>query len=399
MVRRFASLAILLVVGASAVAGPADIKIGVMGDQTGPFADSGGLGSVVAAQLAADDFGGNTAGRKIVIISGDHQNKPDIGLNIARQWFDRDGVDAITSLPQSVVALAVQNVAREKGKMLLISAGASSDLTGNQCAPYSVAWSDNTTAMSVAAALATAAEGNKSWFFVTADYAFGTSLERDATATIKAAGGKVVGSVNHPMNSTDFASYLLTAQASSAELIGLANTGSDFINSVKQAQEFEVPQSGKQLVGFLTFLTDIKSTGLNAMQGLNLVSGFYWDQNDEARAWAQRFFDKMGRMPTHTQAATYAIVYHYLKAIKAANSIESYAVRAEMGKLPGNYFGHPVVIRPSGRAVYDMTLYRVKSPRESKATWDLLKKIRDVPGAQAFPETAEQECKLPGNSR
>jgi branched-chain amino acid transport system substrate-binding protein len=398
MLGRLVLLAVLLV-NTQLMAGPADIKIGVLGDLSGPFSDSGGLGSVAAAQMAADDFSGTIAGRKIVITSGDHQNRPDIGLNIARQWFDREGVDAIASLPQSAVALAVQNVAREKGRVLLISAGATSDLTGSQCAPYSVVWSDNTTAMSVAAALATAAEGKKSWFFVTADYAFGSSLERDATSTIEAAGGKVVGSVKHPMNSTDFSSYLLTAQASSAELIGFANTGSDFINSIKQAQEFGLPQSGKELVGFLTFLTDIKSTGLNTMQGLKLVSGFYWDQNDEARMWAKRFFDKVGRMPNHTQAATYAVVYHYLKAIKESHSIDSSVVRAEMGRLPGNYFGHPVVIRASGRAVYDMTLYQVKRPEESKGTWDLLKAVRDVSGDKAFPETAERECILGNKSQ
>lgn len=370
------------------------VRIGVLTDMGGQFADIGGKGSVVAAELAAEDFGGKVAGVPIEIIAGDHQNKPDVGGAILRKWFDEDGVDAVADLPVSSVAFAAQDIARQKHKTLLISGAAVSELTGKACSPYSSHWADDTYALANATGKAVTKNGGKSWFFITVDYSFGHAMERDAAAAVEATGGKVVGTVRHPLGAADLSSFLLQAQASKAEVIGLANVGKDTSNAVKQAAEFGLTSGGQKLAGFLVFLTDIKAIGLPLAKGLLVSTGFYWDQNDEARAFAKRFEAKVGRMPTKQQASVYASVKHYLKAVAASGSDEAGAVNAEMRQLPVDYFGHPATIRPDGRVLYDLTLYEVKSPAESKGPWDFYKPVTTLPAAEVFRPAGETGCSL-----
>jgi branched-chain amino acid transport system substrate-binding protein len=371
------------------------IKIGVLADMSSLYADLGGPGSVVAAQMAVDDFGGTVFGRKVEVVSADHQNKPDIGASIARQWFDEQGVQMITDLTTSSVALAVQEVARDKNKVVLISGAASSDLTGKACAPTSVHWTYDTTALANGTGAAVVKSGGDTWFFITADYAFGHALQKDTAAVVEANGGKVLGSVNVPLNNADFSSFLLQAQQSKAKVIGLANAGGDTINSIKQAAEFGIVEGGQKLAGLLIFISDIHSLGLQTAQGLQLTESFYWDQDDQTRAWSKKFFAKTNKEPTMTQAGVYSATMHYLEAIKAANSVDGPSVVKELKSKPINDFiirnGH---IQDDGSLVHDMNLYEVKKPSESKGPWDYYKVLATIPGAQAFKRPRGNECPL-----
>jgi branched-chain amino acid transport system substrate-binding protein len=385
--------AALLFAGAAQAQTKDTVKIGVMNDMSGLYADLGGPGSVVAAQMAVDDFGGAVNGKKIEIISGDHQNKPDVGAALARQWYDQQGVDMITDVPTSSVALAVQEVAREKNKVFLISGAASSDLTGKACAPTSIHWTYDTVALANGTGAAVVKAGGDTWFFITADYAFGHALERDTTAVVLANGGKVLGSVNVPLNNTDFSSFLLQAQASKAKVIGLANAGGDTINSIKQAAEFGLVAGGQKLAGLLVFISDIHSLGLQTAQGLQLTEAFYWDQNDETRAWSKKFFAKTNREPTMAQAGVYGATTAYLNAIKASGSTDGPVVVKKMKETPVNDFmtknGH---IQEDGSLIRDMYLFEVKKPSESKGPWDYYKLISTIPGAEAFKRPKGNEC-------
>jgi branched-chain amino acid transport system substrate-binding protein len=387
------SAAIWLLTGAAQAQTPDTIKIGVLADMSSLYADLGGPGSVTATQMAVDDFGGTVLGKKVEIVRGDHQNKPDIGASIARQWFDTDGVQMITDLTTSSVALAVQEVAREKNKVLMITGAASSDLTGKSCAPTSIHYAYDTTALANGTGAAVVKAGGKTWFFITADYAFGHALQRDTAAVVEANGGQVVGSVNVPLNTADFSSYLLQAQASKAQIIGLANAGGDTINSIKQAAEFGIVKGGQKLAGLLLFVSDVHSLGLQTAQGLELTESFYWDQDDQTRAWSKKFFDKTGKEPTMTQAGVYSAVTHYLEAIKATNSIDGPTVVKDLQSKPINDFmirdGH---LQPDGSLVHDMYLYQVKTPAESKGPWDLYKLIATIPGAEAYRRPRGNEC-------
>lgn len=387
--------ALFLAVGAQAQIKKDAVKIGVLADMSSLYADLGGPGSVVAANMAVKDFGGKVNGKKIEVVSADHQNKPDVGASIARQWFDRDGVDMITDLTTSSVALAVQEVAREKSKVLMITGAASSDLTGKNCAPTSIHYAYDTTALANGTGAAVVKAGGKTWFFITADYAFGHALQKDTAAVVTANGGKVLGSVNVPLNTADFSSYLLQAQASKAQIIGLANAGGDTINSIKQAAEFGIVKGGQKLAGLLLFVTDVHSLGLKTAEGLNLTESFYWDQDAKTRAWSKRFFAITKKEPTMTQAGVYSAVMHYLQAVKATNSVDGPKVVAYLRGRPINDFmirhGH---LQADGSLVHDMYLYEVKKPSESKGPWDLYNLVATIPGAQAFKRPRGNECPL-----
>ena len=371
------------------------IKIGVLADMSSLYADLGGPGSTEAAKMAVADFGGTLAGKKIEVVSADHQNKPDVGAAIARQWFDQDGVDMITDLTTSSVALAVQEVARAKNKAILINGAASSDLTGKACAPTSVHWMYDTIALANGTGAAVVKAGGDTWFFITADYAFGHALERDTAEVVKANGGKVLGSVKVPLNNADFSSFLLQAQASKAKIIGLANAGGDTINSIKQAAEFGIVAGGQKLAGLLVFATDVHSLGLKTAQGLQLTEGFYWDQDDQTRAWSKKFSDKMKKEPTMVQAGVYSAVTHYLNAVKATNSIDAEKVVKQLKSTPINDFAiRNGKIQEDGSLIHDMYLFEVKKPEESKGEWDLYKQVSTIPGAQAFKRPKGNECPL-----
>lgn len=371
------------------------VKIGVLTDMSSLYADLAGPGSVAAAQMAIADFGGTVAGKKIELVSADHQNKPDIGSAIARRWFDNDGVDMIADVPTSSVALAVQEVARTRKKALLISGAAASDLTGKACSPTTVHWTYDTVALANGTGAAVVKSGGKTWFFITADYAFGHALERDTTRVVEANGGKVLGHVNVPLNTADFSSFLLQAQGSKAQIIGLANAGGDTINSIKQAAEFGIVAAGQKLAGLLVFITDVNSLGLKTAQGLQLTESFYWDQNDATRAWSQRFFGKMKRQPTMVQAGVYGAVTDYLDAIKATGSDDGPTVIDWMKAHPVNDFmTKNGKIRPDGTLVRDMYLFEVKKPSESKGPWDYYKEIAVIPGDEAFKLPGSSQCPL-----
>jgi len=371
------------------------IKIGVLADMSSLYADLGGPGSVEAAKMAVEDFGGSVGGKKIEVVSGDHQNKPDVGASIARQWFDQNGVDMITDLTTSSVALAVQEVAREKNKVILITGAASSDLTGKACAPTSVHWMYDTVALANGTGAAVVKAGGDTWFFITADYAFGHALERDSSEVVQANGGKVLGSVKVPLNTADFSSFLLQAQSSKAKIIGLANAGGDTINSIKQAAEFGIVAGGQKLAGLLVFVTDVHSLGLNTARGLQLTEGFYWDQDDQTRTWSKKFFDRMKKEPTMVQAGVYSAVTHYLNAIKSANSIDGPAVIKQLKSGPINDFAvRSGKIQDDGSLVHDMYLFEVKKPSESKGRWDDYKLLATVPGDQAFQSLEASRCPL-----
>ncbi|HZR10505.1 MAG TPA: ABC transporter substrate-binding protein, partial [Myxococcales bacterium] len=355
------------------------IKIGVLNDQSGLYADLAGQGSVTAAKMAVEDFG-KIPDTKVEVVFADHQNKPDVGSNIARQWYDVDGVDVIVDVPTSSVALAVSQLTKEKNKVFIGSGPGTSDLTGKACSPNTVHWTYDTYALAHTTGAAEVQAGGKTWFFLTADYAFGAALERDTTAVVKAAGGEVLGSVKHPLNTTDFSSFLLQAQASKAQVIGLANAGGDTINAIKAASEFGIVKGGQSLAGLLVFLTDIHALGLQTAQGLLLSESFYWDKDAKTRAWSKKFADRNGgKMPTMVQAGVYAGVLHYLKAVKALKSdSDGKAVVDEMKKLPTDdpLFGKGM-IRVDGRKIHPMYLYQVKKPSESKGPWDYYKLIKE----------------------
>jgi branched-chain amino acid transport system substrate-binding protein len=392
-----AALAALLLTSA---AGRAEItkdtiRIGVLTDMSSLYADLSGAGAVEAARMAVADVNGTLNGKKIEIVSADHQNKPDVATSIARKWFDQDGVDMIVDLTTSSVALAVQEVARGKNKAVLISGAASSDLTGKACAPTSIHWTYDTVALANGTGSAVVKAGGDTWFFLTADYAFGHALERDTATIVKASGGKVLGQVRHPLNSSDFSSFLLQAQASGAKVIGLANAGGDTVNTIKQAAEFGIVQGGQKLAGLLVFLTDVKSLGLKTANGLQLTEAFYWDQNDETRAFSKRFAEKIGRPPTMIQAGDYAAVKHWLEAVKATDTLDGVTVIKKMKETPVNDFmTKNGKIREDGRLVRDMYLFEVKKPEESKSDWDLYKLVRTIPGEDAFKRPGGNECPL-----
>lgn len=371
------------------------VKIGVLSDMSSLYSDIGGKGSVVAAQMAVKDFGGKVAGKSIEVISADHLNKPDVGSAIARQWIDQDKVDAIVDVPTSSVALAVQDVTKEKGKVFLMSGPASSDLTGKACSPTGVHWTYDTYALAHGTGGALVKQGGDTWFFLTADYAFGHALENDTTAVVKAAGGKVLGSVNVPLNNADFSSFLLQAQSSKAKVIGLANAGGDTVNSIKQASEFGIVAGGQRLAGLLVFVSDVNSLGLQTAQGLVLTEAFYWDQNDETRAWSKRFTAETGKVPTMVQAGVYGAVTHYLKAIEAAKSDEGKTVVAKMRDIPINDFmTKNGKLREDGRVMRDMYLFQVKTPAESKYQYDFYKQLATIPAEQAYRPLSESACPL-----
>ena len=371
------------------------VKIGVLSDMSSLYSDIAGPGSVVAAQMAVKDFGGKVAGKPIEIISADHLNKADVGSAIARQWFDQDHVDVIVDVPTSSIALSVQDIAKEKGKVFLISGAASSDLTGKACSPTGVHWTYDTYALAHGTGGALVKQGGDSWFFLTADYAFGHALENDTSAVVKAAGGKVLGAVNVPLNTPDFSSFLLQAQASKAKVIGLANAGGDTINSIKQASEFGIVAGGQRLAGLLVFISDVNSLGLATAQGLVLTESFYWDQNDETRAWAKRFTAESKKVPTMVQAGVYGAVTHYLKAIEATKSDDGKTVVAKMRELPINDFmTKNGKLREDGRVERDMYLFQVKTPGESKYQYDYYKQLATIPAAEAFRPLGESACPL-----
>jgi branched-chain amino acid transport system substrate-binding protein len=371
------------------------VKIGVLTDMSSLYSDATGAGSLIAAQMAATDFGGQVKGKPIEVISGDHQNKPDIGSSLARDWYDTGKVDAIIDVPTSSVALAVQQITKEKDRVLILSGAGSSDLTGAACSPNGIHWTYDTYALSQVAGKAMVARGEDSWFFVTADYAFGHALERDTAKVVKDAGGKVIGVVRAPLNTQDFSSFLVQAQASKAKVVGLANAGGDTQNAIKQAAEFGLQKGGQKLVALLFQITDAKSLGLEAAQGMLITEAFYWDMNDEARAFANRFMAKAGHMPTMIQAGLYSAVMHYLKAIDATGTDAAKPVIATMKATPINdFFAKNGRIREDGRMVHDMYLMQVKSPADSKAPWDVYQLLATVPGDQAYRPLEEGGCPL-----
>ncbi|WP_372015393.1 ABC transporter substrate-binding protein [Tistrella mobilis] len=371
------------------------VRIGVLNDQSGIYADVTGQASVIAARMAVEDYGGKVKGVPVEVIFADHQNKPDIGSNIANQWYDRDGVDVIVDVPTSSVGLAVQNIAKEKGKLHLNAGAGTSDLTSKACSPTGIHYVYDTYALATGTGSALVGQGAKKWYFITADYAFGHALERDTTNAVNAAGGEVVGGVRAPFPTTDFSSFLLQAQGSGADVIGLANAGGDTVNSIKQASEFGVTQGGQKLAGLLVFINDIHALGLQVAQGLVVTTGYYWDMNDETRAFAKRFQEKAGKMPNMLQAGIYSGVTQYLKAIEATGSDDGKTVADQMKATPINDFfaknGH---IRPDGRMVHDMYLVEVKKPEESKGPWDYYKVLATIPGDQAFRPMDKGECPL-----
>lgn len=373
------------------------IKIGVLNDQSGLYADVSGPGGTWAAKQAVEDFGADKKGMKVEVIFGDHQNKPDVGSNIARQWYDVDHVDVIVDVPTSSVALAINQITKEKNKVFLASGPATADLTGPQCSPNTVHWTYDTWALANGTGKAIVQTGGKTWFFITADYAFGHALERDTKAVVEANGGKVLGAVRAPFPGTDFSSFLLQAQASKAQIIGLANAGGDTINSIKQAAEFGIVEGGQKLAGMLMFITDVHALGLKTAQGLNFTTAWYWDANDANRAFAKKFAAANGgKMPTMVQAGVYSSVIHYLKAVEALKSdADGAKVVAEMKKLPteDKLFGKGM-IREDGRHMHDMYLVEVKKPSESKGPWDYVTIKKTIPANEAFRPLAEGKCPL-----
>ena len=371
------------------------VKIGVLTDLSGTYSDLAGSGAVLATEMAIADFiAKEKPAFKIEMVSSDHQNKADIASNKAREWFEREGVDTATELVTTSTALAVMKIAKEKDRIALINGAASTPITNEQCNDVSVHYTYDTYALSNGTAKAVTQQGGKTWFFLTADYAFGHALEKDATAVITANGGKVLGSVAHPFPGSDFSSFLLQAQASGAQVIGLANAGADTTNAIKQAAEFGITPK-QSLAGLLMFITDVHSLGLKPTQGMYLTTGFYWDRNDETRAWAKRFFDKQKRMPTMVQAGQYSSIYHYLEAVKAAGTDDTMKVMAAMKKAPINdFFAKNGVIRADGRMVHDMYLVQVKKPADSKYPWDYYTIRQTIPADQAFQPLSESRCPL-----
>jgi len=394
---RAAGLALALGAAAAAQAQISDgvVKIGVLTDMSGAYSDLAGQGTVVATQMAIDDFmAQEKPAFKIDMVNADHQNKGDIAADKAREWFERDKVDVVTELVNTSTALAVSKIGKEKNRLVMVSGAASTKLTNEECNEVTVHWTYDTYALANGTAKAVVQQGGKTWYFLTADYAFGQSLEKDAGDVVTANGGKVLGSVRHPFPGSDFSSFLLKAQASGAQVIGLANAGTDTTNSIKQAAEFGITP-GQTLAGLLVFITDVNALGLKTAQGMYLTEGFYWDLNDETRAWSKRFFEKHKRMPSMAQAGQYSLVMHYLKAVKAAGTDDTQKVMAQMKKTPVNDFfaknGH---IRDDGRMVHDMYLFQVKKPSESKEPWDYYNLKATIPASDAFQPLALSRCPM-----
>jgi branched-chain amino acid transport system substrate-binding protein len=372
------------------------VKIGVLSDMSSLYADLDGNGSIVAAQMAVEDFGAAAKGLKVEVISADHQNKADVASSIARQWFDVDKVDLITGTTNSAVALAVSQITRDKGKAFIVSGAASSDLTGKSCSPNTVHWTYDTWMLGNGTGSAIVKSGGDSWFFLTADYAFGYALERDTEAVVLKSGGKVVGKVRAPLNTQDFSSFLLQAQSSKAKIIGLANAGGDTRNSIKQAAEFGIAKGGQTLAGLLVFIQDVHALGLNTAQGLIFTETFYWDMNDQTRAWTKRFAERnKGVYPSMIHAGVYSGVTHYLKAIEALKSDDGTKVVAKMKEMLTDdpLFGKGVV-RADGRKIHPAYLFEVKKPSESKGAWDYYKLRATIPADQAFRPLKDGECPL-----
>jgi len=392
-----AALGALALTAQAAHAAPPPDKIGVLGDMSGTYAGMGGPGSTAAARLAIDDcLAAECRGMQIELVSADHQNKADIGAAKAREWFDREGVSAIADLTNSAVALAVQGVAREKNRVVMFSGPATTALTNAQCSPVGFHWMFDTYSQSAGGARATVQTGGKSWFFITVDYAFGHSLQADTEKMVKSLGGSVSGAVRHPLNASDYASFLLQAQSSGAQVVALANGGQDTVNAVKQAREFKVVESGQRLVSLLIFLSDLRALGLENAQGLSYVDGFYWDYDEQSRGWSDRFAKAFRDLkPTMTQAGVYSSVRHYLRAVAASGSTDGKVVADKMRELP---IQDPIMrnatIRPDGRVIHDMYLYQVKTPAESKGGWDYSKLVATIPAAQAFQPLSDSTCPL-----
>nr|WP_229582945.1 ABC transporter substrate-binding protein [Paracoccus sp. S-4012] len=383
-----------MLMGGTAMA--TDVKIGVLNDMSGVYADISGMGSVVAAQMAVEDFGAAEKGINVEIVSADHQNKPDVGSTITRQWYDQEGVDMIVDVPTSSVALAVSEITREKNKIHMNTGAGTTELTGPQCSPNTIHWLYDTYALAYGTGSAMVAEGGQTWFFITADYAFGHSLEQEASNVVTKAGGEVLGSVRHPFPGQDFSSFLLQAQSSGADVIGLANAGGDTINAVKQASEFGITQGGQDLAALLIFITDIHALGLQTAQGLVLTEPFYWNLNDGTREFAQRFGERHGgAMPTADHAGVYSAVTHYLKAVEATGGKETEALLGSMREIPADdpLLG-PGEIQANGRKIHDMYLFRVKAPDASEGPWDYYETVATIPAAEAFKPVAESGCPL-----
>lgn len=360
------------------------LTIGVLTDAAGPYADSGGPGNLESARMAAQDFGGTVLGRPIEVIMGDTQNKPDVASAVARKWYDQ-GVAAITDLPVTPVALAVQNVAKEKQRTVMITASAISEFTSKFCTPVSTHWADDTHAMTTGTAKQVVQKGGRSWFFITVDFLFGHQLQAQAAQVIEANGGKVLGAAPFAIGNTDFSSQLVQAASSGADVVGLAAVGNDLDNAIKQAGEFGLTRGGKQrLAGFLVYITDIHALGREATQGFAFSSSFYWDQNDTARAFAQRFYKARNAMPTRNQAMNYVAVRHFLRSAAQAHSADPLAIARAMRTLPVDYMGHAASLREDGRALYDVTLYEVKRPGAGGGSWDLYAPLATLPAEQAF---------------
>jgi branched-chain amino acid transport system substrate-binding protein len=371
------------------------VKVGVLNDQSGPYSEYTGTGSVDAARMAIEDFGGKVLGQPIELVSGDHQNKPDTALSIAKRWLDTQGVDVIVDVPTSSVALAVQNLMREKKKIVLFSGAGTSELTGKACSPYGIHWTYDSYAIAHTPVRAAMQSGLKSWYFLTVDFAFGHALQRDATAAIEAAGGKVLGAVRHPFNMPDFAAALLTAKNANADIIGLANAGPDMINSLKQAKEFGLPGEGQKIASLLMTVVDVHGLGLGVTQGALLTESFYWDMNEASRAWSKRFFERNRKMPTMIQAGVYGSVTHYLKAVATSGSTDADVVMHAMRKSPINdMMTRDGLIREDGRVLREFYVFEVKAPAASKGPWDYYKLVRAVPAAEAAVPLGESQCEL-----
>jgi branched-chain amino acid transport system substrate-binding protein len=380
--------------GAQAQISDGVVRIGVLNDQSGLYADAGGPGTVTAARMAVEDAGGSVLGKPVEIIFADHQNKSDVGAAVARKWFETGGVDMAIGFDNSAVALAVEQLAADHNRIAIAGAVGSTAFTGKNCTPTEASWIYDSYALTTSLAKAMVAEGQDTWFFITVDYTFGHSLEADATAAVKAAGGKVLGSVRHPLGTSDFGSYLLQAQASGAKVVAFANGGGDMITAIKQANEFGLTPN-QTMAALLVTIADEHSMQLQAAQGLKFVTAFYWDRNDATRAWSKRFLERQHNMPTMAQASAYSAVRHYLAAIAAAGTDEAKAVMAKMREMPVNdFYAHDGHLREDGRLVHDMYFEQVKTPAESKGPWDYDKTLATIPGDQAFRPMAEAGCPL-----
>lgn len=398
---RHAALASALLAAATPAAAPAQVsddavRVGVLTDISGPYSDFAGPGSVVAARMAAEDHGGRVLGKPVEVVGGDHQNKPDVGGALARRWVDTDRVDMITDMPNSSVALAVQQVGRERNRVVINTSAATTELTGRQCSPVGFHWVSDSYALSNGTTRAMVGQGGRTWYFLTVDYEGGYALERGSEASVTAEGGRVLGRARHPLNTPDFSSFLLQAQSSRAQVVALANAGTDTTNAIKQAGEFGLTRRGQRLVGMFVNITDIKALGLEAAQGVVATEAWYWDRDDESRAFARRFAERhRGAVPTQYQAGVYSAVRHYLKAIEAAGTDEATAVAAKMRALPvDDVFARGGRVREDGRHVHDMHLVEVKKPAESRGPWDLYRILATIPADQAFRPLADGGCPL-----